>query len=188
MLILIGCNKDNTSIELTNPVKNKLLFRQNLPAIIHASESIDIRASDVFTSNYSIQRKIEFIDRFSNLVKETFIISLNQIDTSVYLLPSIEDRKISGDLTIESDNITLFSMKMHKGVILPNKSLKNLEKNIISSRVNTCKFNLVHGCVSNEIKNMGIFEYSACLYAAPECYALLWAGCAFNYCVTGEQK
>jgi hypothetical protein len=38
------------------------------------------------------------------------------------------------------------------------------------------------------IKNMGFFEYSLCLYQAPECYGGIWAICALNYCMTGEQK
>ena len=37
-------------------------------------------------------------------------------------------------------------------------------------------------------KNMGFFEYSLCLYQAPECYGGIWALCALNYCMTGEQK
>lgn len=188
VLVLIGCNKNNEKIDLLKDLNKEKNLVHNLPITIHASESIDIRASDVLTSSHSIKRKIEFIDRYTDIIKDTFIISMDQIDTSMNFIASIKEKKFIGELTIESDNIILYNIKIDKWGILPKKILNSSQMAIKPSRVNTCKFNLVHGCVSNEIKKMGIFEYAACLYTAPECYALLWAGCAFNYCVTGEQK
>ncbi len=188
ILIATGCLKDESKILFSNEkeISNKL--NHNLPIIIHASEKIDIRASDIKTSNQLMQRKIEFIDRFSNKIIDSFIISMYQTDTSKSLLTSLKSKEFSGELMIESDNLIPFKIKIEKGFVLPNKINLGGEKNIKPSLVNTCKFNLIHGCVSNEIKNMGIFEYAVCLYGAPECYALLWAGCALNYCMTGEQK
>ncbi len=187
-LILLGCEKENNRLNKLND-QSFLDNHINNPTItIHASDAIDIRASDVYTNHHSIKRKIEFIDRKSKEILDTFIISMFQTDTSKSLISSIKKKNFTGEFTIQSDNLVLYGTKFEEGKILSNKSTIGLDKTIKPSIVNTCKFNLVHGCVSNEIKNMGIFEYAACLYAAPECYALLWAGCAFNYCVTGEQK
>ncbi len=184
-LILLGCEKENNKVN-----DQSLLYKHidNPPITIHASNTIDIRASDVYTNHNSIKRKIEFINRQSKESLDTFIISLVQTDTSKSLISSIKQKNFTGEFIIQSENLILYNAKFEKGSILSNKSINGLDKTIKPSIVNTCKFNLVHGCVSNEIKNMGIFEYAACLYAAPECYALLWAGCAFNYCVNGEQK
>jgi len=188
ILSVIGCQKDENKILFSNEKENSNKFNYNLPVIIHASEKIDIRASDIQTSNQLIKRKIEFIDRSSNKIIDSFIISMYQTDTSKSLLTSLKSKEFSGELMIESDNLIPFKIKVEKGIVLPNKINLGGEKNVKPSLVNTCKFNLIHGCVSNEIKNMGIFEYAVCLYGAPECYALLWAGCALNYCMTGEQK
>jgi hypothetical protein len=187
-MISLGCEKENSKLKKLNDQSSLENHISNPPVTIHVSDIIDIRASDVYTSHHSIKRKIEFINRKSKEILDTFIISMIQTDTSKTIISSIKEKDFTGEFIIQSENLNLYIAKFEEGIAISNNLSKVSIKNIQPSRVNTCKFNLVHGCVSNEIRNMGIFEYGACLYAAPECYALLWAGCAFNYCITGEQK
>ena len=175
-----GCNKDPIVVStITNP-----------PLTIHISNVLDIRASDVSNKRYSFKRKIEYIDRITKLVLDSFIISMENTDTTVSIQSAINHKNFNGSFIIESGSEQFLNMNFKKGVAIKpigiNESI-NLH-NYKSNLVNTCKVSLIHGCVSNAIDNMGVFEYAACLYSAPSCYALLWAGCSFNYCITGEQR
>ncbi len=177
-LILISCHKE--------PVMRAVQFNQ--PFIIHATEVLDIRASDVLTTNTTIKRKIEFINRISNHIEDSFIISAESFDTSKFFLSSIRQKSFKAALKIESNNQVLYNMNFENGKVVNSGQKNTGEYKIKSNLVPTCKVNLIHGCVSNAISNMGVVEYMACLYNAPSCYSLVWAGCAFNYCVTGEQR
>ena len=64
LAIIIGCNK---SAPIEEPMP-----KPNLPLTIHSSELIDIRGTDVFTTNDSLQRKIEIIDRINLLILNLF--------------------------------------------------------------------------------------------------------------------
>lgn len=179
---MYGCSKESIEVAtISNP-----------PLTIHISKVLDIRASDVLNTSSSIKRKIEYIDRITKLVLDSFIISIVSTDTNSILYSAIKNKTFNGSVTIESGPELLLNIDIYKGVVSKNNSInenKNINlHNYKSNLVNTCKVGLIHGCVSNAIDNMGVFEYAACLYSAPSCYALLWAGCGFNYCVTGEQK
>ena len=176
--LFLSCHKE--------PIYNPII--SNDPIIIHASSIIDVRASDVVTSKSLIIRKIEFINRQSSLLLDSFIITMQQLDTSRFIFTSLKEKTFKGTFKIESGNQTLYNINIDKGIIQNNEVQYSNGDKIKANLIPTCKVDLIHGCVSNAIKNMGIFEYGACLYSAPECYALLWAGCTFNYCVTGEQK
>jgi hypothetical protein len=160
----------------------------NEPFIIHASDLLDIRASDVITNNTTIKRKIEFINRISKLVEDSFILKIENYDTTKNFIASIREKYFNGSFKIESNNQILYNVVFENGKAIINSKNKLNEVRIKSNLVSTCKVNLIHGCVSNAINNMGVFEYMACLYSAPSCYGLLWAGCSFNYCITGEQR
>ena len=53
IFLIIGCDK---SIEFEEPIP-----ANNTPYIIHNSEFIDIKATDVYTTSDSLQRKIQII-------------------------------------------------------------------------------------------------------------------------------
>lgn len=177
-IIFTGCIKDQ-SLNIST---------LNSPLVIPTSTQFDIRASDVITTKSLVIRKIEYIDKNTKQILDTFLIKMEEIDATENILLKLRNRTFKGTLTISSDNQIVYEVKIDKGGIQKNNISNTSNEVIISNMVPTCKFNLIHGCVSHAIDSMGIFEYGVCLYSAPECYALLWAGCAFNYCVTGEQK
>lgn len=119
-LILLGCEKENNKVN-----DQSLLYKHidNPPITIHASNTIDIRASDVYTNHNSIKRKIEFINRQSKECLDTFIISLVQTDTSKSLISSIKQKNFTGEFIIQSENLILYNAKFEKGSILSNKSI-----------------------------------------------------------------
>jgi hypothetical protein len=160
----------------------------NKPLIINTQTQFDIRATDVVTTKSLMIRKIEFIDRNNNQIVDSFLISMEEMDTSENILLTLRRKSFKGTFKIISDNQILYNLNIENGMKQGIDIYKTSIDSIKSNLVPTCKFNLIHGCVSHAIKSMGIFEYGVCLYSAPECYGLLWAGCAFNYCVTGQQK
>jgi len=115
----IGCQKEENKILSTKENSNK--FTYNLPVIIHASEKMDVRASDLETSNRIIKRKIELIDRASNKIIDSFIISMYQTDTTKNLLTSLKLKEFSGELTIESDDLIPLKIKFEKASSYPTK-------------------------------------------------------------------
>lgn len=163
---------------------------QQAPLTIHSSDIVDIRASDIITSADSLKRKIEVIDRRNNSVHDTFIITLKSNNYSSNMYSQLRDKTFSGSLSIESDNEVLFSLESKNGSLVEPLPSSGTVGEIRRSEdlIPTCKVSLIHGCVSQKIKEMSIFAYGLCLYAAPECYGGLWAECAFNFCVTGEQR
>ena len=179
LLSLVSCSKDFF-------VQTSIL---NKPLTISATSSLEIRASDLPSNKSSVKRKIEFIDKLSHAILDTFIISMENTDTTKYFIETIKQKTFKGVFKISSDQIIIYEAAVEGGKILPKVTGNSGSNNTIKTNlIPTCKFSLVFGCVNQTIQNMGIFEYGACLYSAPDCYALLWAGCAFNYCITGEQQ
>ena len=178
IFLIIGCGK---SIEFEEPIP-----ANNTPYIIHNSEFIDIKATDVYTTSDSLQRKIQIIDRKTSVVYDTFIITLTSIDYRDNLYTQLKNKTFRGSLTIESNGDILLSKVVNKGVFESFHSKENSK--IKSNLIPTCKLTVIHNCVVQKIDNMSIFEYGLCLAAAPACYAQLWASCGFIDCIKGEQN
>lgn len=156
--------------------------------VIHSSDRVDIRASDVISESNYFKRKIEIIDRKYNSIYSEFIITLKSNDTKANIYTELKQRSFSGTMTIESENVVLTKFEIVNGSII--ESPDNTSSQPIQVSVNlipTCKVSLIHGCVDQKIRAMNFIEYGLCLYAAPECYGGLWAACSWQFCVTGEQ-
>ncbi len=79
---------------------------------------LDIRASDVLTTNTIIKRKIEFINRVSKLIEDSFIISVERGNTSNFFLSSIREKSFKAVLKIESNNQVLYNVNVENEKIV----------------------------------------------------------------------
>ena len=184
IFLLCSCGK--------NEIRNMGLYSKtiNKPLIIERSGNFNIQLSDITTQKSFYVRKVAIINKNDSSEIDSYIITVKSIDTSINIYNSLKNKKFTGFMQIESDGAVLLRLEMKNGESIHNASPEsnNYEFRVKSTFIPTCKFNLIHGCVSRIIKNMGFFEYSLCLYQAPECYGGIWAICALNYCMTGEQK
>ena len=184
IFLLISCGK--------NEIRNMGLYSKtiNNPLIIECSGNFNIQLSDITTQKSFYVRKVAIINKNDSSEVDSYIITVKSIDTSINIYNSLKNKNFTGFMQIESDGAVLLRLEMQNGESMHSagQESENYEFRVKSTFIPTCKFNLVHGCVSRMIKNMGFFEYSLCLYQAPECYGGIWALCALNYCMTGEQK
>jgi hypothetical protein len=176
--IIIGCQKPSDFQEV--------LPKPNNTITISNSKILDIRASDVYTTFDSLQRKIEIINKIDNTIQDVFFITLksNNFKTSIYT--QLKNKTFTGTLSIVNNNQILFLKGGNKVVVEKNSTRDEIK--IKSNLVPSCNVTVVHNCVANKIDQMSIFEYGLCLVAAPECYATLWASCGWTNCITGEQN
>ena len=184
IIFLISCGK--------NEVRNIDIYSKaiNKPLIIEGKGNFNIQLSDITTQKSFYVRKMAIINKNDSSEIDSYIITVKSIDTSINIYNSLKNKNFTGFMEIESDGAVLLRLEMQNGESMHSASQEseNYEFRVKTTFIPTCKFNLIHGCVSQMIKNMGFFEYSLCLYQAPECYGGIWALCALNYCMTGEQK
>jgi hypothetical protein len=184
IFFLISCGK--------NEVRNIDIYPKsiNKSLIIEGSGNFNIQLSDITTHKSFYVRKVAIINKYDSSEIDSYFITVKSIDTNINIYNSLKNKNFTGFMEIESDGQVLLRLEMKNGKSMHSNSPEsvNYEFRVKSTFIPTCKFNLIHGCVSRMIKNMGFFEYSLCLYQAPECYGGIWVLCALNYCMTGEQK
>lgn len=177
--VQIGCNKLVSNEE---PIP-----KNNAPVLLHSSETIDVRVTDVITKADSLKRKVEILDKKNNTIYSTFIISLNSDNFNSNIYTQLKNKTFSGSLVIESDNEILYKSNTKNGktiVLISRETQGKIKSNFIP----TCRVSLIHSCVVQKISDMSIFDYGMCLAFAPECYGGLWASCSWSYCVNGQIK
>lgn len=86
--------------------------------VIHSSDRVDIRASDVISASNYFKRKIEIIDRKYNSIYSEFIITLKSNDTKANIYTELKQRSFSGTMTIESENVVLTKFEIVNGSII----------------------------------------------------------------------
>jgi hypothetical protein len=176
--IVIGCNKSSDLQEA--------LPKPNAPLTISNSDQIDIKASDVYTTNDSLQRKIEIISKSDNTVQDVFYITLKSNNFNTSIFTQLKEKTFTGTLSIANNNEIIFSKGGDQKVDekISGQDVVKIKSNTVPS----CNVTVVHNCVANKIDQMSIFEYGMCLATAPECYAGLWASCGWTNCIVGEQN
>ena len=178
----VSCSK-NPAI-----IPDELSLAINKPLVIIGADAFNIRVSDIATLRNSFSRKIEILNKSDNKVLDTYNITVQSSNTKISIWDAIKSKTLSGYLQIESEGSVLLKMEKKNGVSVLNVNTLNDSMRIKSNLIPTCKIGLISGCVSQQIKSMGFFQYAACLYEAPGCYGGLWAFCTLNYCVVGEQR
>ena len=178
LAIIIGCNK---SAPIEEPMP-----KPNLPLTIHSSELIDIRGTDVFTTNDSLQRKIEIIDRINNTVIDIFYITLKSSDFVENINTQLKNKTFTGTLSITNDNDILFLRNVKNGINTVNDSVNasNQSGNIKSNRVGKCTNAALRACVNSKFEAMNFVELALCVYQLPECYVGVWAICTWDNCLS----
>jgi hypothetical protein len=167
---------------------NELSLGINKPLIIEGADAFNIRLSDIVTLRNTFSRKVEIINKSDGSVFDTYNITVQSSDTTNSIRDAIRNNTLTGYLQIESEGSVLLKMEKKKGISILNESADTGSITIKSNLIPTCKMGLISGCVSQQIKSMGFFQYTACLYEAPACYGGLWALCTLNYCVVGQQR
>jgi len=175
--IQIGCNKLALNEE---PIP-----KNNTPLLLHSSENIDVRVTDIFTRADSLKRKVEILNKNNNRIYSTFIISMNSDNFNSNIYTQLKNKIFSGYLVIESDNEILYKSQTKNGQTIVLTSME-IQGKIKSNFIPTCRVSLIHSCVAQKISDMSIFDYGMCLAFSPECYGGLWASCSWTYCVNGQ--
>ena len=178
----ISCSK-NPAI-----ISNEFSLAINKPLIIEGAATFNIRLSDIITLRNSFSRKVELINKNDGSIFDTYNITVQSSDTTRSIRDAIKNNTLTGYLQIESEGAVLLKMEKKNGVSIQNVSAVTDSITIKSNLIPTCKMGLISGCVSQQIKSMGFFQYAACLYEAPACYGGLWALCTLNYCLVGQQR
>jgi hypothetical protein len=178
----VSCSK-NPAI-----IPDELSLAINKPLVILGADAFNIRVSDISTLKHSFSRKVEILNKSDSTVLDTYNITVQSSDINTSVRDAIKNKALTGYLQIESEGAVLLKMEKKMGVTVMNETPVIDSFKIKSNFIPTCKMGLISGCVSKQIKNMGFFEYAACLYEAPGCYGALWGLCTLNYCVVGEQN
>ena len=85
--VQIGCNKLVSNEE---PIP-----KNNAPVLLHSSETIDVRVTDVITKADSLKRKVEILDKKNNTIYSTFIISLNSDNFNSNIYTQLKNKTFS---------------------------------------------------------------------------------------------
>jgi hypothetical protein len=178
--IIIGCNK---SVHFEDDFP-----KPNLPLTVHSSELVDIRATDVFTTNDSLQRKIEIIERSNNTILDIFYITLKNSNFTTNIYTQLKNKTFTGNLSIVNNNKILFLREVKNGVNVVNtvtNSVNNSKESVnrISYAEKKCTEKELKACVNSKYENMNFVELSLCIYGLPECYVGVWAICGWEVCI-----
>jgi hypothetical protein len=177
LLIIVSCNK-SFDAEESMPAPN-------LPLTIHSSDLIDIRGSDVFTTNDSLQRKIEIIDRNNNTVSDIFYITLRSSNFANNIYTQLKNKTFTGTLTIVNEKDVLFVREVKNGVNIVANPVNRLNEKVTmkSNDEKKCSEKVLKACVNSKFEDMNFVEMGLCLYALPECYVSVWAICGWDNCI-----
>jgi hypothetical protein len=179
-LIIVSCNKSfDTEESMPAP---------NLPLTVHSSELVDIRATDVFTTNDSLQRKIEIIERSNNTVLDIFYITLKNSNFTTNIYTQLKNKTFTGNLSIVNNNKILFLREVKNGVNVVNtvtNSVNDSNESVdrISYAEKKCTDKELKACVNSKFEDMNFVELAICVTLLPECYVQTWAICGWDHCI-----
>lgn len=177
LIIIVSCNK---SFDKDEPMP-----KPNSPLTIHSSDLIDIRGSDVFTTNDSLQRRIEIINRSNDSISDVFYITLRSSDFVTNIYTQLKNKTFTGTLTIVNGKDILFLREVKNGVNIVTNPINHLNEKVSmkSNDEKKCSEKVLKACVNSKFEDMNFVEMGLCLYALPECYVGVWAICGWDNCI-----
>ncbi len=177
-LFLIALLSSMTFITSFAQNDSNFVIPKNDDLTSYTNDGFKITASDVYSKLSEFKRKIEIFDNNNNPFGVAYIklVSANS-DENIYDKIKNDPNNFSGTLTIEVDDLIVYSNTITNGIAASNRTPEPFYNGSLS-----CTISTVHDCVSYSIDEMNWVEYTVCLAAAPGCYIEQWLSCQWEVC------
>lgn len=165
-------------------------FKANETIKINVNDNLELITYDVLTNNNQIIRKIDFFDKKTKLLLQSYTMQLTLKEG--FILEEIKSKKFIDSFVIYSNGYSVMSTNTLSGVFgkfdrFDTKKNLFLKTDVAEGGGDApCSLTSVHDCVSFKIDDMNFTEYVLCLASAPACYAGVRAICAEDVCIHGK--
>lgn len=204
LFVLVGC----ISLFLSSCHKNKDpdLRTQQKPGLIKPeSKKLTFKITDIYSKLSAIRRRIDVINKRTNVVlgKMFITLSCNDPNDNLYRKITYEPEKFSGQITLETSQLIEFTKKILNGKLVKvekqtrkdgdissKPGMLGPKPNLNSDRIQdpgytfdtSCSYLQIAACVQTSLDNMDWLDYAFCLIKGKFCLVQNFGFCAGHMC------
>ena len=167
----------------------EFVIPKNEEVTIEGKDGIIITASDVYSMNSKLKRKITIYDsKTKTMIGEAFIkVESSKSSDNIYYILQNDPAGFSGFISIEVDDQVAYVQNIVNGnpvkgdQVASKQSFQGGPGPVYNPNLR-CTFRNIHDCVAYNIEKLNWFQFGVCLVSAPACYAKHWADCGWEVC------
>ena len=167
----------------------EFVIPKNEDVTIEGKDGIVITASDVYSMNTKLKRKITIYDsKTKTTIGEVFIkLESSKSNDNLYTILQNDPDSFSGSVSFEVDEQVVYEKNIVNGTTVKVEQVASKQAfqggpGPVYNPNLRCTIRTIHDCVAYNIEGMGWIQLLVCLMSAPSCYARQWAFCTWDVC------
>lgn len=174
-LINFSCQK-NLDLALQAP--------RNAELSVPGTKELVFKATEIYSKMSAIKRRIEIINRKTNvLLGELFItLGCNDPNDNLYRKIKYEPEKFSGQITFESNHYLEFTKKILNGKVVKVKKLSCNGPDTNQRMEGSCSQSQINSCFESTVDDMNWLEYASCTVQGLWCFPRILFKCRKTLC------